>query len=174
MGREQIGKAAGRLRAVGAGYAGDSERPLGSYGGILAAYASMTALLGMRARHRLPERVAAGDLALMTVAVFRASRLVTKDSVTAVARAPFTEFEAPAGEGEVTEAVAGRGLRHAVGELVTCPFCVAVWLSTVIAFGLVLAPRATRLACAILTAVTGSDLLQFGYSAVRAREQRGG
>jgi hypothetical protein len=120
---------------------------------------------GLVHRHGgLPDRPDGRDVALLCVATHKLSRLVTKDTVTAVVRAPFTEFAEPSGEGEVHEEVRGRGLRHAVGELLTCPFCLSVWAATILAFGLVLAPRATRLGMTVLTAVAGSDFLQLAYA----------
>lgn len=98
--------------------------------------------------------------------MFRASRLITKDSVTAVLRAPFTEYREPAGHGEVDEDVIGTGPRHAVGELVSCPFCISVWLATVGMFGMLAFPRVTRTICSVMTAVAGADALQFVYSAL--------
>jgi len=121
---------------------------------------------------RAPERLAGTDLALLTVGTFRASRLITKDSVTSFVRAPFTRYEGSAGEGEVQEAVAGRGLRHAAGELVSCPFCIAVWLASVGMFGMIVFPRAARTVCSTLAVVAGSDLLQYGYSALKELENQ--
>jgi hypothetical protein len=95
--------------------------------------------------------------------------LVAKDAVTAVIRAPFTRYEEPAGEGEVNESVRGHGLAHAVGELLGCPFCLALWIATAMAFGMLLAPRATRWCAGVLAAVAGSDYLQFAYTALKDR-----
>ncbi len=150
-------------------YAHGTERPLGSYAGLLTAYLTAVLsmiLLGRARRVRVPERIPAADLALLTVGVFRASRLITKDSVTAVVRAPFTEYKEPAGHGEVNEEVTGTGLRHAVGELVSCPFCISVWLATVGTFAMLAYPRAARTVCSVLGAVAGADALQFVYSAL--------
>jgi hypothetical protein len=155
-------------------YAHGEARPIGSYGVILGIYAAMVGVLTLVVRRRrapLPVRPAAADVALLGIATYRLSRLVTKDSVTAVVRAPFTQFEEAAGEGEVNESVRGTGWHHAVGELLSCPFCVAQWVATAFAFGLVLAPRATRLAATVLTAVTASDWLQFAHSALQRNEQ---
>jgi hypothetical protein len=151
-------------------YASGRERPLGSYAGLLATYTGLVSGLVALGRARgatVPERLPAADLALLAVATFRASRLVTKDSVTAVTRAPFTRFEEAGGPGEVEETVVGTGPRHAVGELITCPFCISVWLATIGIFGLTVFPRQTRLACSLLGAVAGSDILQFAYSAMQ-------
>lgn len=156
-------------------YAAGAERPLGGYLVLMSIYTAVLSLLSALVRRRggLPERLPAADIALLGVGTHKLARLITKDSVTAVVRAPFTTFSEPAGEGEVHEEVRGSGLRHAAGELLTCPFCAAVWVATVLAFGLVLLPRPTRLVASILTAVTSSDFLQLGYAiAQRAAEGR--
>lgn len=155
------------LRELEQRYAGGAERPIGSYAVLMAGYVCVTlalTLIGRRRRARLPEGLGAGDLVLLSTAVYRSSRLITKDSVTAFARAPFTRFEEAAGEGEVNEEVIGRGPAHAVGELITCPFCISVWLATFGMFGMIVFPRATRMICSALTAVAASDLMQFGHS----------
>ena len=158
-------------------YANGAARPLGSYAALVAVYSGTAGGLALVVRHRtkrglrIPDGVPWQDLTLAAVATHRLSRLITKDSVTAVVRAPFTRFNEPAGDGEVNEEVRGTGLRHAVGELLTCPFCIAQWIATGFTFGLVLAPRATRLVAATLTAVTASDWLQFAHSALQRTEE---
>src|SRR5436190_6920589 len=101
-------------------YSAGHERPLRSYVVFLATYASAVTAATFVARRRgvrLPERIGTGDLALLAVATHKVSRLLTKDSITAVVRAPFTEFVEPIGAGEVLEKPRGSGLRHALGEL---------------------------------------------------------
>jgi ABC-type dipeptide/oligopeptide/nickel transport system permease component len=41
---------------------------------------------------------------------------------------------------------------------------VAQWIATGFAFGLIFAPRATRLVASTMTAVAGSDFLQLAYA----------
>jgi len=65
--------------------------------------------------------------------------------------------------------VRGRGVRHAVGELLTCPFCMAHWIATAFGFGFVLAPDATRLVASVLAAEAGADFLQFAYAGAQSR-----
>ena len=151
------------MRALETQYSGGEQRPLGSYAVLLATYGALVGAMVTVARARgakVPARLPAADLALLTVGTYRASRLIAKDEVTSVARAPFTRFEGLAGEGEVNETPRGRGMRQVVGELITSPSSVAMWVASVGTFGMITFPRATRLACATLTAVTGSDLLQ--------------
>jgi hypothetical protein len=154
-------------------YAHGEDRPIGSYGALMTVYATGVVALSalVRKRRALPDRVGLGDLALISIASHKLSRLIAKDTVTAAVRAPFTRFSEAAGEGEVNEEVRGTGIRHAVGELVTCPFCLSMWVATAFAFGIALAPRATRLAAAALTAVTASDYLQFAHSALQRAER---
>jgi hypothetical protein len=149
-----------------AGHSPTQERPLGGYAVTMGLYAAGVAGFAawMRATgRRLPERVPSGDLALMTVATHKASRLIAKDRVTSTVRAPFTRFEGDAGPGEVSEAARGRGLRRAFGELLVCPYCIGLWIATAFAAGLAVAPRPTRWTASVLTAVFGSDLLQIAY-----------
>jgi hypothetical protein len=148
-------------------YSAGEERPLGGYVATMGTYAASVAALvgaGALAGRRLPERVEPYDVALLGVATHKLSRLVTKDTVTAPLRAPFTRFEGPQGQGELHEEVRGHGLRHTLGELLTCPFCLAQWVATGFAAGLVFAPRATRLVAATFSAVALSDALQNIYA----------
>ncbi|MFC7483637.1 DUF1360 domain-containing protein [Luedemannella flava] len=118
---------------------------------------------------RLPATVPVGDVALLSAATFRISRLVTKDSVTSPLRAPVTRFTGAAGAGEVNEEPRGEnGLSHAAGELASCPFCASVWTATGLTAGMAFAPRLTRWVAATATAVAAADFLQFAYA--RARE----
>ena len=153
------------LRVV-RGYAAraDDVRPLRGYATVMAIYAAGAAAVAGIARltgKQLPERPPTGDLALMAVATHKISRLLTKDAVTSPLRAPFTEFHGTQGPAELKEEVRGTGARKAIGELVTCPFCTGMWISTGLCAGLVFAPGVTRLAAGGLTALTGSDFLHF-------------
>jgi hypothetical protein len=103
------------------------------------------------------------DLLLIALATQRVSRLVSKDRVTSAIRAPFTAYEGEGGPGEVEERPRGRGLRRAVGELLVCPFCLAQWIATAFAFGLLFAPRATRFLAGVFSVVGLADLLQLLY-----------
>ena len=142
------------------------DRPLGGYAALSALFTGSVVGFGawLRASGReLPERLAPGDLALMTAATHKASRLITKDRVTSSVRAPFTQFEGDGGPGEVNEKARGRGLRRAIGELVVCPYCLGLWLAAAFGAGYIVAPRATRWVASVLTAHFGADLLQIAY-----------
>jgi hypothetical protein len=142
-------------------YATDEERPLAGYTSILAVHlAGVGVALGLAARKgRLTGRVGAADLAIGAVATFKLSRLLARSPVTSPLRAPFTTYEGVAGPAELQEEVRGTGLRHAVGELVTCPFCLGHWVATAYCFGLAFAPSVTRTAGSILCIEAGADAL---------------
>jgi hypothetical protein len=149
------------------GHSPEQHRPLGGYGTLIVGYATIVAGFGiwLRASGReLPEEVGTRDLVLITVATHKISRMIGRDRVLSVFRAPFTRFQADVGLGEVDEAARGRGLRRAIGELLVCPYCLGMWTSTALIAGGVVAPRATRMVSSTFTVLAGADLLQIGYS----------
>jgi Protein of unknown function (DUF1360) len=150
-------------------YAPHEHRPLEGYVVTMSGYAAMTAALAaaIRATGRpVPQRPAAGDVVLLSIATHKLSRLLAKDAVTSPLRAPFTHYDRPIGSAEVAEDVRNDHdeVPHALGELLSCPFCLALWVATGLTGGLVLAPRFTRLASTALTAVAASDFLQLAYA----------
>lgn len=132
---------------------------------LIALYNCAVAMILFSAKRsgRLAERPQAGDLLLAGLATQRLSRLLTKDRVTSALRAPFTTYEGDGGPGEVEERPRGQGIRRAVGELLVCPFCLAQWIATAFASGLLFAPRVTRFVASVLSTVALADLLQFLY-----------
>jgi hypothetical protein len=152
----------------------DDERPLGGYLVLGSTYLCTVAALAAASRRRgarLPERVDPQDIALIGVATHKLSRILSKAAVTSPLRAPFTRFRGRSGPGELIEETRGRGVHKAVGELATCPFCLGQWVATGFAFGLVNAPRTTRLVASVFAAVSISDHLQLIYSTL---ERAGG
>ena len=71
--------------------------------------------------------------------------------MTSPLRAPFTRFEGPQGNAELAEEVRGSGARKAVGELVTCPFCLGPWVATALTAGLTFAPGVARPAMGVFS-----------------------
>jgi hypothetical protein len=132
---------------------------MATFGGAVALFAGWL----HRSGRELPDSVAPGDLALITVATHKASRLITKERVTSAVRAPFTEFEGRGGPAEVEEHARGHGLRRAVGELLICPYCLSMWIAVAFAAGLIVAPRATRWVASVFVVQFGSDVLQVAY-----------
>jgi uncharacterized protein DUF1360 len=149
-------------------YRGDNQQPVGSHAALLGVYAVLVAIAALLARatgRELPEQLSTKDLVLMAVGTHKLSRAITKESVASPVRAPFTHHGGPGGPAEVMDEPRGEdGIRHAVGELLTCPFCLDVWVATVFAVGLVVTPRLTRLVAGSFSAVAGADFLQLAYA----------
>ncbi len=144
----------------------ETERPIGGYTALTGLFAGLCVAFAewmRRSGRQLPERVGGADLALITIATHKLSRLITKERVTSALRRPFTRYQRDGGPGEVEEEARGRGLRRAIGELLICPYCVGMWIAAAFTAGLVVAPRPTRWIASALTALFGSDLLQIAY-----------
>ncbi|WP_053850154.1 DUF1360 domain-containing protein [Streptomyces sp. NRRL B-24085] len=157
------------LRRTGRDYAGNGDRPLRGYLTAMAAFGAYTASWATAVRLRgrpLPDRPEPWDVLLTSVATFRLSRLLSKASVTSPLRAPFTTYVGPQGPAELHEEARDEGGKETVGELVTCPFCMSVWVASTLTAGRLLWPRATRTAMGALTALAGADALQLAYSAL--------
>jgi uncharacterized protein DUF1360 len=108
---------------------------------IFAALFGGALLAHRRSGRELPERVGAGDLALVGVASHKLSRLIGKDKVTAPLRAPFTEYEGQGGPSELEES----------------------------SLGLFFAPCLTRFLASVFAALTLSDFLQIAYKAAEEK-----
>lgn len=148
-------------------YDGGGEEPLGGYAVLAGAFtvgAAAFAAVARRRGIRLPQRVPPWDVALMGAAAYKGSRLLTRDKVTSFVRAPFTRRESEDEASEVSDTPRGSGVRRAVGELVSCPFCTSAWLAGVLVCCYASAPSATRLVCGGLGALTVADWLQYAWT----------
>jgi len=148
------------------GHSPGQERALGGYAVLMSTFATVVAAFAawLRSSGRdVPSRIETRDLALISLATHKTTRLIAKDRVTSTVRAPFTRYEGDGGPGEVSEAARGRGMRRAIGELLVCPYCLGLWVASFFTAGLIVAPRTTRWVMSVLTAVFGADLLQIAY-----------
>jgi Protein of unknown function (DUF1360) len=145
----------------------DQHRPLAAYGALALAFNGLVAvgIEAARRRRGLPERWSAPDLLLLGAATAKLSRLIAKDRVLAVVRAPFTEFEEDTQRGEVHEAARGTGMQRAVGELLICEYCLGQWVAAGFVLGATLAPRQTRALAALFSVYGISDVLNIARSA---------
>lgn len=145
-------------------------RPLGTYAGLTTAFLGVfgTMLVRSARRETLPKDVSFVDLALVGVASHKLARLVATDEVTAFMRAPFVEVSTTE-DGEIQEEARGKGLRRAVGELITCPSCVGLWLAASVYAGSVRAPTATRAVASVFAVDTVSDFLHVAYRGLKDR-----
>lgn len=160
-------------QSIFAGYKGGAEMPLAGYATLVGVYNAAFAMMLLAARRSgrdLPEKIHFSDLILLGVATHKLGRIITKDWVTSPLRAPFTEYKESEGGGEVKEKSRGKGLQRAVGDLLTCPWCIAPWVAGALTFGFVFKPRVARMVSGVFTAVTISDFLQHAYNGVKEKK----
>ena len=153
------------------GYGGEEQR-LYSYATLMGLFNLIFAVFLFFVKHtgrNIPERVDTKDLALLGVATHKLSLIGSQDAVTSPLRAPFTELQEKESPKSVEEKPRGKGLRRSVGELLTCQFCLGLWVASFFTYGLVLAPRVTRLIATVFTVVTISDYLHQTYKALMKR-----
>lgn len=158
-----------RAQAELAAYAPD--RPLASYLTLSVAYGVLTSagvLSALRRKRRA--HASATDLLLLATGTFKLSRLIGKDRVTAFLRAPFARFVEEGDGAEVNEEPRGEGLQRAIGELLTCPFCLNQWTGAALAVSWLHAPRATRAAAGVLTGIALADVLHVGWTRLESLE----
>jgi hypothetical protein len=143
--------------------------PLFSYGVLAGLFNLLFALFLLVARlsgRSIPERMDAKDIALLGMATHKLSLVGSQDAITSPIRAPFTELNEKESPKKVDERPRGEGIRRSVGELLTCQFCLGVWVASFFTYGFVLLPRTSRLVAAVFAAVTVSDFLHQAYKAL--------
>jgi hypothetical protein len=169
-------KVASAANELADGYSAGADRPLGGYLTTMSAYTCMVgALTGAAAlsgREIPADGLSPQDTLLVAVATHKISRLITKDPATSPLRAPFTTYAGAAGPAEVAEKASGRGVREAVGELVSSPLAADLWVATGLTAGLVFRPRVTRLVMSTFAALAGADLLQVLYARLETPARR--
>ncbi len=137
-----------------------SARPLPEYATLVTVFSAALGGFLVLGRNRVPERIGLGDLARVGVASYKIGRLVAKDEVTSWVRAPVTRDE-DAQEPE------REGMARALGELVTCPYCIGLWVSAGLTAALAVRPRETRLVTTVFAAQAVADFLNAAFVRVR-------
>jgi hypothetical protein len=153
---DQLGEDYGKRRA-----------PLGGYASLITLFAVVAGGFLVFKRRTLPDRIPLSDLLILGMATQKVSRVVTRSRVASVVRAPFTTYEGSAGSGEVEERPRGTGLRRAIGELVSCPFCMGTWIAAAGIAGFVSQPQLTRALGSIFAVGSIADFVQQAYCKVK-------
>ena len=138
----------------------DDERPLPEYATLAAAFWLVFAAFLASSRDRLPERFRVTDVGAIALSSYKLSRLITKEDVTAFVRAPVTE------DPDATQPKR-EGMARVIGELLTCPYCIGLWITSGLAYGHVLFPRETRFFTAIFGSYAVSDFLNAAFVRLR-------
>lgn len=168
------------FRDAFAGYKGGEKMPLAGYAGLMGVFGVLSVgllLAAKNSRSGASRRASATDMLpdvlLGGVATYKLSSIIAKDRVTSPLRAPFTEYERPAGTSEVKEHVRGTGARRAIGDLLVCPYCLGPWVATALAYGFVRRPGAARLVSGVFAAVVVSDLLHHAEDQLKKNIEQG-
>ncbi len=130
---------------------------------------------------RMPVGITFFDAALITLASFRLTRLFVYDKVTGFFRDWFLDIGVGTGESGELVLVRERpvrGPRRTLTELVGCPWCLGLWLTTVVVFAFYATPYAWLpiLVFALAGVVSLLQLLAnfLGWRAESAKQEAGG
>ena len=134
------------------------------YAALSAGWGAALGTLLVATRDKGEEPVRASEILPLGAATFALSKLVAKEKVDAWVREPFVEERA---DGERTPK--GRGLRYAMGELLTCTRCVGTWSALGLVALRVTRPREARVVNAVLGASAVNDLAHAGFNWVCAK-----
>jgi Protein of unknown function (DUF1360) len=136
------------------------DRPLPQYAALAGTFSAVLGSFLFVAGRRLPERISLTDTVRIGLASYKIGRLIAKDPVTSFVRAPVTE------DPDATEPKR-EGSARALGELLTCPYCIGLWVASGFAYTLVLFPRQTRLVTTIFGGQAVADFLNAAFVRVR-------
>jgi len=131
------------------------------YALLSAAYGSALAGVALAAREREP--IPHAELVPLAAATFALSKLVVKEKVETWVRTPFLEESANGRRPR------GRGLRFAIGELLSCTRCTGGWAALAVVGLRLHAPATGRAVAAVLAASAGNDFLHSTFSWLCAR-----
>ena len=127
------------------------------YAALSAGYGTLLGAILLGAREQ-PDQMSRDELPALGLATFALSKLIAKEKVETWVREPFVE-ETPQGRRPK-----GRGLRYAVGELLTCSRCVGAWSSLGLVALRVTRPREAKVVTAVLATSALNDFLQTGFT----------
>jgi hypothetical protein len=127
------------------------------YAAINALWISLAAGIAVAAHGRASrDPIQNRELVPMAAATFAISKAVARERIGTWVREPFVEQD----EGQRPK---GRGIRRAIGELVTCTRCVGTWSALGIVGLRVLHPEAGRTVSYVLASSAANDWLQAGF-----------
>ncbi len=117
----------------------------------------------------IPERIEVRDILIFGAATHKLSWILAKEPITSPIRAPFTELQEVKSPTKADEKPRGTGLQKTVGELLTCHFCLGMWVAAFFTYAFALFPAVTRLIAAIFAMLAISDHLHQTYKSLMDR-----
>jgi hypothetical protein len=131
------------------------------YAVLSAVYGSLLAGFAYSARDR--EAIPPSELVPLAAASFALSKLLVKEKVETWVRTPFVDETA---DGRKPK---GRGLRYAIGELLTCTRCTGGWAALALVGLRLHSPAAGKAVTTVLVTSAGNDFLHAGFTWLGAR-----
>jgi hypothetical protein len=91
----------------------------------------------------LPQHIKILDLVLLGLATARVSDIISTDQIMEWLRRPFVKLETEEIADREVQVRTGRGhgLKRVIGELLTCPWCVGVWVAAFLTYAYFLFPH---------------------------------
>jgi hypothetical protein len=119
-------------------------------------------VIAAREKTRASEPLTARDLAVTSAATFALSKVIARERIGTWVREPFVEEE----DGQTPR---GRGLRHAMGELLTCTRCVGAWSALGLVGLRLTSPATGRVVNDVLAVSAMNDWLQASFRVLCAK-----
>jgi hypothetical protein len=119
-------------------------------------------VVAARERTRQSEPLTSRDLAVTGAATFALAKVIARERIGSWVREPFVEEE----DGGRPR---GRGLRHAVGEMLTCTRCVGAWSALGLVGLRLTSPATGRVVNDVLAVSAMNDWLQASFKLLCAR-----
>ena len=134
------------------------------YMALNAVFGALLAGVVLAARERTSSRepLTTRDLAVTGAATFALSKVIARERIGSWVREPFVEEE----DGRRPR---GSGLRHAVGELLTCTRCVGAWSALGLVGLRLTSPATGRVVNDVLAVSAMNDWLQAAFKLLCAR-----
>jgi hypothetical protein len=142
--------------SAGEGQPGQVTDP-SDYGAINAVYVILLASIAAAwTRAGREAAIPRSEIPVLGMATFALAKVVAREKVGSWVRDPFVEED----ENHKPQVPRGHGLRHAIGELLTCTRCVGAWAALALVGLRVVSPPAGRLASTVLATSGTNDFLQ--------------
>jgi hypothetical protein len=144
----------------------------GDYGALNAVYLTLFAgvLAATSRRPGAETAIPSREIVPLGVATFALSKVIAREKIGSWAREPFVEQDAE----HNPEHPRGRGMRHAIGELMTCTRCVGAWAALALVALRLLSPPAGRIATTVLATSGVNDFLQSAFRLAAERANAAG
>ena len=136
--------------------------------GIFLGALSGVAVLARRRERQGVELISRRDLPVLALATFALADVVAKEKVSTWIREPFVREQADHKPAEPE----GEGLRHAVGELLTCTRCVGTWSALALVGLKTASPAAGATTANVLALAGANDLIQSTFRLLVERTNR--